>query len=480
MKEDFLDCDAARIPSLLDTLVREHLLQREDVPGSDTARWAAHPIVRDVFRGEALKAGDTIATQFAEIVAGKGERGIPKSVAELQPILEAIEVLLAAEDFNLADKVFSERLENGRVFQWIPAPQEGLRCGRGFVEPASRKQALEEGCGRGRLAFHLNATALFGTNLGEMENVEQRCEQTIEIWHARQSWVDLCSVLQNLADVQMLRGTLQEAVETMNEALFYAGVEEARMRLRAAHRFPKRPAHFTRERPSDSAVDERDSRACRGEALSLLGELSAASRDFEMADAIERKNDPDNDALHSQRGIQWCSHRLRLGDAARGRWLTEANRVICKRFGWNSDLTRCDLLLVKLDLKAGNFDSAAQRIGDVVHIFREARLGQFLPEALLAQAQLRRSLEDCEEALRLAARSGFAQMQCDALNLRALLRREAGAHDKAVEDAHQALEIAERCGYYWGHMKPCASSAMPRRPVETARTKSIGTKPSKN
>jgi hypothetical protein len=62
-------------------------------------------------------------------------------------------------------------------------------------------------------------------------------------------------------------------------------------------------------------------------------------------------------------------------------------------------------------------------------------------------------VDECDEALRLAARSGFALNQCDALNLRADLRREAGEPAQAAEDALQALEIADRCGYYWGRQE---------------------------
>jgi hypothetical protein len=41
--------------------------------------------------------------------------------------------------------------------------------------------------------------------------------------------------------------------------------------------------------------------------------------------------------------------------------------------------------------------------------------------------------------------------ECDALNLRALLRREkGGCAEAALNDARQALRIAEACGYYWG------------------------------
>ncbi|MEM7201750.1 MAG: hypothetical protein AAF628_15895 [Planctomycetota bacterium] len=60
------------------------------------------------------------------------------------------------------------------------------------------------------------------------------------------------------------------------------------------------------------------------------------------------------------------------------------------------------------------------------------------------------ALADCEEALRITRRSGFLLKQCDAFNLHALQRREAGAPAKAYDDAKQALKLAEQCGYYWG------------------------------
>ena len=101
-------------------------------------------------------------------------------------------------------------------------------------------------------------------------------------------------------------------------------------------------------------------------------------------------------------------------------------------------------------METRNDSSASLRIGEAVRVFRDARQGADLPDALLSQARLRRSVEDCDEALRIAQRSGFALKQCDALNLRALLRREKDEPALAKEDARKALEIAERCEYYWG------------------------------
>ena len=279
-----------------------------------------------------------------------------------------------------------------------------------------------------------------------MEGVKRRYEEVIKLSHQDKEWTNVSIALENLADSQTSCGELREAVESATEALFYAGVEETGTPQFAVPAKLERPSSL----PIHDRKEERKSRACRAQALSLAGKLSAASRDFAGADALERKYATNNEALYSRSGIRWCGHRLRLGDIADVRRLTEANRAICERYGYHAMITHCDLLLGELDLEAGDRESATRRIGEAVRVFREARQGKDLPDALLAQARLRRSVEDCEEALRLAARSGFALKQCDAFNLRALLRREAGQPADAAEDARKALEIAERCGYYWG------------------------------
>jgi tetratricopeptide (TPR) repeat protein len=342
-----------------------------------------------------------------------------------------------------------------------------------------------------------------------MEAVERNYAELAKYPHAEKSWADVSIVLQNLADAQTLCGALREAIASASEALFYAGVAEAEPiwivalwrrlvegaprhalassqtdaaslrqamgpKAKASSRTPKRPSSL----PARVVKMECESRVFRAHALSLAGELTASSRDFGAADTIERAEDSDNDALYSGRGIEWCRHRMQLGELAVARRLTEANRVICESQGANADLARCDLLLGEFDLEVGDRASAGRRIGEAVRVFREARQGQDLPEALLAQARLGRSMEDCEEALRMARKSTFALMECDALNLRAVLRRELAkpadlsvAAQKAYDDAHAALVIAERCEYYWGRHEALrqlcdAAKALRDRPME--------------
>lgn len=483
MREDFGDCDRARLTGLLEQLAGQSLLQKESV--GESVRWTAHPIVRDVFRDEALSAGDTVARQFADIVAGKGQSRRPQSVAEVRPIVESIEVLLAAEDLEAADELYRGRLENGQVFMWIPAPQEGLRCARAFLEPAGRRTALEQTLGRRRLGLYLNDVALLASIVGEMEEVVRGYGESVVMCHSAGFWAAVSVRLQNIADAQILRGRLGEAVASANEALFYAGGEERpRVPLplneRLPSRFPPRPATAPKRNDDDDVV----SRSYRAHALSLAGQLAAASRDFAAADALQRKNHHENASLYSRRGVNWARHRQRLGETDAARRLTEANRTRCEKNGWNSDVARCELLVGELDLIAEAAGSgghaAADRLAAALRIFRDAGQVKYLPDVLLAVGRHtlasgfvasetavpsqepgtsdRRLMGDdesalshCEEALRLAARSGFLLMKCDALNLRAKLLRAAGRLDEALANAKEAHDLAMSCHYYWGH-----------------------------
>ncbi|MCI0540889.1 MAG: hypothetical protein L0Z50_37285 [Verrucomicrobiales bacterium] len=493
MKEDLASCDAARITGLLDQLSGQFLLQKETSSADDTIHWTAHPIIRDVFREAALAAGDTVAKQFAEIVVGKGEGRRPKTVPEVLPIVEAIEILLTAGDFKAAHELYRSRLENGLAFFDVPALQIGLRCARAFLEPMDRRLATEKEFGQEGLAFYLNETALLGSSVGEMDGVAREYDKAIAILHEanslkqmpyeEDSFSNVSVCFRNLTEAQTLCGSLRGAIASGTEALFYAGINRdpnldsiiARFSISGFQAaFPSRNSVY----PEPDMKAAQDGHTYRANALSLVGHVLAASHDFANADALKRKNDRDGATLFFLTGIQWARHRLRLGEMEVAHWLTEANGALCKRNGWISDLARCGLLLGELDLLAGNFAPAELHIAEALRILRDAQVGKYLPDALLAMAQVRRavqlaakrarrasarpaesasaftgdesSLSHCEEALRLAARSGFLLKKCDALNFRALLLRESGQPEKALADAKEAHDIAQRCDYYWG------------------------------
>jgi hypothetical protein len=87
----------------------------------DRVRWTAHPILGDVFQDEMLATDNSLAKQFADIVAGKSETR-PKTVEDLSPIIESIEVLLAAGDVNAAEcRLRSATLKTSGLFPVVKA-----------------------------------------------------------------------------------------------------------------------------------------------------------------------------------------------------------------------------------------------------------------------------------------------------------------------------------------------------------------------
>jgi tetratricopeptide (TPR) repeat protein len=328
-----------------------------------------------------------------------------------------------------------------------------------------------------------------------MKGVAKTYEEKNAIRHNEQSWKNVSQGFINIAETQTLCGNLRDAVASTSEALFYAGVTEETIRRTFETSISESPmldrkAVLPRP-PTISSYDNQLHRfACclLAQALSLSGQLAAASRNFAAADSNSQSNL--SSPLQSGAGVYWSEHRLRLGEMEAAHVLTEKNRAICERLGWNDDLARCNLLLGRLEFLAQKFASAERCITEAICVFRDGHQGMDLPAALFAMAQIRRAVQlappigaaswsklfariftalklsvaepsstftsdesafsHCEESLRLAARSGFLLKKCDALNFRALLLRESGQPEKAFTDAREAHDIATRCEYYWG------------------------------
>jgi hypothetical protein len=474
MKADFADCDRTRIAGLLEQLSRQFLLQKETAPGENNIRWTAHPIIHEVFRKAALAAGDSVAREFAEIVAGRVGRKRLTTVAEVIPIVEATEVLAANGDFIAADRLFSSRLDDGGVFQWIPCPRQGLRCVSAFLEPAERRETIGRVLGQRRLGFFLNWLAVFSRSLGDIKGTRQLFEESLRKLSDEKAWASVSISLQNLSEIRALEGDLYKAECAANEAMFFAGARQLdrTWELVLDYEFPPNEA------PPKNDKQEIDSRSYRLNALSLTGELRKASREFEIADELSRRRQHRQSQLHVFPGKFWVRHRQRLGEFDAARALAESNREICEQLGWKADCAGYDLVLGELDLVASDFTAAERRLAKALDVFRSAQQGRDLPDALLALARLRRelhlaqkgsrsggarlprsfslsageesALSHCEESLRQAARSGFLLKKCDALNFRALLLRECGDPKEAFSDGCEAHNIALDCRYYWG------------------------------
>ena len=310
----------AALRQALELMAHEHLLIRD--PGEDgSSVWSCHPVLRDHFRKTLLGWGKDTAASAAGLLTGEPSRERAINIAQLQPTLTAIELLLDAGDFAGADRLYRERLENGEIFKWMPAPAEGHRCVSSFVRDAERREACEQALGRARLASFNSWAFGCATMVGEFADALPFLRNAISIHRESGNRLGLSVNLRNESDLQLLFGQIAASEVAARDALTVA---------RAAEDKPGR---------------QTTSSICRlATVLTRQGRSSEALAAFDAANAIERATRKDGAELYALRGVQWATLLIHLGQITRAQAITEANLAMCQRNRWESDVARCRTL----------------------------------------------------------------------------------------------------------------------------------------
>lgn len=420
------------IERALQAMGREHLLIR-DIDESGAQTWSCHPILRDHFRQALLGWAPEIGKDAAGMLAGRPSRGRPADVRAIQPVLDAIALLLDAGDFKGANSLYRERLANGLWFRWLPAPGEGLICALGFIGDTNRRSACKRALSRQREAFYLSWAGLCAKNAGEFESAMSFLVESAKIDRDAGDSLNLCIALQNQSETHVIMGDLRHAQFCAREALRLAGTIEVI------------PAEQTRNALSYMA-----------EALANEGRVGEALAAFEAANALEQALTSGRNVLRGRRGTRWTNLLVRLGHTDRARTLTDANLAICLPNRWAHSIARCHRVLADEALLGGRVPDAEQDLIRAETVVRRARLYSELPRTLLVRAALerQRGRHDAaeaaiDEALRIAAPRGMRLDHADALVLRGRLRLDRNDPDRAGDDAEAALRIAQDCGYAW-------------------------------
>ena len=143
--------------------------------------------------------------------------------------------------------------------------------------------------------------------------------------------------------------------------------------------------------------------------------------------------------------------------------LTERNVEICRENGWNENLARCDRVLGRLALTAGDTAAAGEHLAAAAGCFRD---GDYLTELtttladLAGHAQASGDLDAADrhatEALTIAAPRGLVPAQAAALAARARIRAAQAAAegdpdllDQGRDAADAALRLATRHQLAW-------------------------------
>lgn len=395
---------------------------------------ACHPILRGHFRAVLLGSGADTAKRAADLLQGQPSNERPQSVKEIEPVLLAIELLLDAGNFAAADELYRQRLENGRVFTWLPAPPEGLACALGFVGNEIQRKQCEEQLSRSRVGFYQNEVGLFASYSGYYELALRYYANHIALAHEMQASISLSIGLQNEAELLVCIGRLAEAQHTAAEALPFATLERDEQKICYSH-------------------------AYRGWATILAGQCHAAAEGFAIANELEKKNHHEGAELYSTRGIRLAELLLRSGHSALASQRTQANLHICERNHWNDDIARCHWMLGWCAVAEGRLDDAEieLRLAEPIFhrgqmLFELARLRVTVGEVALARQDAAGALHRAAEALDLAAPRGMRLVHADALVLRGrarLLESKSDSAARAFDDAEEALRLARECGYTW-------------------------------
>ena len=204
-----------------------------------------------------------------------------------------------------------------------------------------------------------------------------------------------------------------------------------------------------------------NARAFLGWLAYLAGHTAEAEQQFTAADQIEVTGHPDGVHLYSLRGVQWAEWLVRTGRYGPARALTARNVDISRRYGWNENVARCDRVLGRLALTAGDTAVAGEYLTAATEHMRD---GDYLTELaitltdLACHAQVSGDVTSAErhvaEAITIAGPRGLVPAQSAALAVRARFRASQAAGDADLlaqgrDAADAALRLATRHQLAW-------------------------------
>jgi hypothetical protein len=136
---------------------------------------SAHPLVRETFRPLALGA--------AEVAAEATLTGVPAGIIANREdglrVVEAIELLLHANQWHAANDLYRNRSDDGRAWKHLPAARLGQRAASAFVANPARQQHCRTRLTPRDLGFYLNEVGLFAMYSGDLATAREYLNEGI-------------------------------------------------------------------------------------------------------------------------------------------------------------------------------------------------------------------------------------------------------------------------------------------------------------
>ncbi len=367
--------------AVLHRLHEAHLLQLRFPPlepGSFAPRPEArevtvdvHPLIREYFakhlrekQSEGFKAAHS--RLFDHLCAHTEPQ--PATLEGLQPLYQAVvHGCLAGRQQEAREKVYRDRIKRGTAAGGNYSTKQLGAIGADlgavaafFEEPWSR---LSANLSAAEQAWLFNEAALFLRALGRLTEAVEPMLVTLEINVASKEWENAAVVANNLSELEVTLGRVEEAVA------------DARRSIEFADR-------------SGDAFMRMVNRTVAADALHQSGEREEARRLFEQAEDLQRERQPQFDLLYSLGGFRYCD--LILAPAERAAW-----RAV---LGSRASVPECGGKRSATPLSSGPGTFAGSQIRDEALVTGPSEWGSFVASAKAVSPPLQGSATALQDA----------------------------------------------------------------------------------
>ena len=396
--------------------------------------YTAHPIIKSYFESDFEEGNKKICHQRIYAYFGEYAPERAETLEEMQPLFEQVEHGCAA---GLHDKVFDDvyiekikRRKDYFITQKLGAWETDISLIKTFFPQGDFSQ-MPLVSKKGGQSWLLNAAGLALLNTGRPKEAVDVLGRLAEMDTKSDDLKGASRTLQNLADLQFRTGELETGIESAKKAVEMA----------------------------EKAKNEQyiiDSNAYLGWIYYLLGRNGKAEKQFEEADELQMKIDPDGDHLYSIGGVFYADFLISLGRIEDAFDLTEQNLEICQSQNWPDDISRCHRCLGAIERTKGNYKEAQNHLKKALEIARKIGYTAIEIEALIERGRLRLdvgkykdAIGDAENVLEICGRTGFRFYEPEGELV--LARAYVGLKDfeKAESNANSAYETALGMKYRW-------------------------------
>jgi hypothetical protein len=409
---------------------------------------SAHPLVRDTFRPLVMEASEIAA----DIVLAGLPGGQLSTRQEALQLIEVIEMLTVAGKWQAADQLYIGRTKDGELWTALPLARLGQRAAMPFVATPERRAACSAHLTRQTMSFYLDSVGLDAMLAGDLLTAEEYLRIAISDRRDVDDQINLIYTLGNLVMCLGYKGEMDKARAAAEERLAMARSYGAREDISSSHAF-------------------------LGWLAGLSGETSLAEEHFLDADRYQRaaSTNPiasrfamsgtasDVSHLNGLPGILWADWLFNTGRNESALILTQQNKAKCQSIHWNADIARCDRMLGRLAIAAGDTVAATGQLQAAASCFRDGDLLTELATALVDLAECARLAGDldaatqyAEEAIGIAASRGLipTQSYAHATRARILANRAASTHNadqlaQGRDAADTALRLATHHHRMW-------------------------------